>query len=71
MDKIWRLMTAIFMIAVAAGLFIIGWVFGNGRFNDIFSVLILYVVLFLVVAGIIKGLLAVFAYHNEKEDIKE
>ena len=68
MENIWRLMTAIFMIATAVGLFIIGWTFGNGRFNDMFSIMILYVVLFLLAAGIVKGLLAIWAYHSEQKE---
>ena len=71
MDKIWRLLTAIFLIAVAVGLFLIGWIFSNGTFNNIFSALIIYVVLFLVLIGITKGILVIIDYHREQDQEKE
>lgn len=68
MDKLWRLMSAVFMIVAAVGLFLIGWTFSNGMFNTVFSALILYAVLFLVVAGIVRGLWAIISHHFEKKE---
>lgn len=69
MEKyIWRMLTAIFMIAVAVGVFLLGFVFSGGRFNNPFSALSLYVMLFLLMIGIAKGILVVIDYHRAHKD---
>ena len=65
MEKyIWCLLTAIFMIAAAVGLFLIAWLFSGGRFNNAFAGLSAYVVLFLALTGITKGILVILDYHR-------
>lgn len=68
MDKLWRLMSAMFMIVAAVGLFLIGWTFSRGMFNNVFSAMLLYAVLFLVVAGIVKGLWTIISHHFEEKE---
>lgn len=69
MEKyIWRLLTAIFMLATSFALFLIGWIFSGGLFNNMVSVLLAYAVLFLALIGITKGLLVIIDYHREHSD---
>lgn len=65
MDKIWRLLTAIFMLSAAGGLFIVGWILSAGRFNNVPSALIGWLVLFMVLIGITKGICVILDYHRE------
>lgn len=67
MDKLWRLMTAIFMIAVGVGLFLLGWIFSGGMFNNAFAVIIAYLMIGLILIGITKGLLVIIDYHRENK----
>lgn len=69
MDKIWRLMTAIFILLSVIVLFLIGWIFSGGMFHNAFSVLIAYAVIFCGPIGIAKGLLAIIDYHREQKDV--
>ena len=71
MDKIWRLMTAMFTIIAACGLFTIAYVITGGMFNDFFSVIVAYFCLFGVPIGIAKGLLVIIDYHREHKDEAE
>ena len=71
MDKIWRLLTAIFIIAAACGLFTMAYVISGGRFNDVFSVIVAYFCLFSVPTGIAKGLWVIIDYHREHKDEAE
>ena len=64
-------MTAIFMLAAAVGLFLIGWIFSGGVFHNVFSALNLYAAIFLIVAGIVKGLMAILTYDSEEKEKKE
>ena len=68
MDKIWRLLTAIFMIAVGVGLITVGWVMTGGMFNNAVIVIMAYVALFLIPIGIAKGLFVVIDYHREHKE---
>ena len=68
MDKIWRLLTSVFIRAASGGLFILGWILSGGRFNNILSALIGWVVLIMIPIGIAKGLLVIIDYHREHED---
>ena len=68
MEKLWRLMTAIFTIAAACGLFTMAYVISGGRFDDLFSVIVAYFCLFSVPISIAKGLLAIIDYHREHRD---
>ena len=72
MDKIWRLLTAIFILLSVIVLFLIGWVFSAGNFNNFFSVLLAYVVILAGPIGITKGILVMIDYNREhKEEIEE
>lgn len=68
MDKIWRLMTAMFSVVSACGMFTVGFIFSGGRFNNTVSVLLAYGCLFCVLFGIAKGLLVMIDYHREHKD---
>ena len=72
MEKyLWRLMTAIFMLAASVGLFLVGWIFSGGQFNNVPSALIAWAVLFLVLIAIAKGLLVIIDYNREHKDESE
>lgn len=71
MDKLWRLMTAVFMLAVSNGLFLVGWILSGGRFNNVPSALIAWAVMILVLIGITKGILVIIDYHREHKDETE
>ena len=71
MDKIWRLMTAMFAIAVACGLFALAYMSSGGRFNDLFSEIVFYVCLFCILFGIVKGLFVIIDHHREHKDDSE
>ena len=71
MDKIWRLLTSVFILAASGGLFILGWIFSGGRFNNNLSALIGWVVLILIPIGIAKGLLVIIDYNREQKDDNE
>ena len=71
MDKLWRLMTAIFILAMACGLFVMAYISTGGMFNDVFSVIIAYFCLFSVPIGIAKGLLVIIDYHREHKAEEE
>lgn len=68
MDKIWRLLTAIYMIAVGVGLIAVGWVLTGGRFDHAVIVIMAYVALFLIPIGITKGLLVMIDYHRDHKE---
>lgn len=68
MDKIWRLMTAMFCIVVAAGLFIVAYIFSGGMFNNTFAVILAYACLFCILIGITKGILVIVDYHRENKE---
>lgn len=53
MDHLWRLLTAIFIIAASVGLFVIGWILSGGDFHDYFTAII---AIFIVPAGIVWGI---------------
>ncbi|MBQ8834950.1 MAG: hypothetical protein IJ001_08530 [Oscillospiraceae bacterium] len=71
MDKIWRLLTAMFAIVVACGLFALAYMSSGGRFNDLLSGITFYVCLFCVLFGIAKGLMVIIDYHREHKDEDE
>ena len=68
MDMLWRLMTAIFMIAVAVGLIAIGWLLTGGMFNNAVIVIMAYVAMFLILIGITKGLLVIIEHNQQHKD---
>ena len=71
MDKIWRLLTAIFILLSVIVLFLIGWIFSGGNFNNLLSVLLCYVVIFAGPIGITKGILVIIDYHREHQEKDE
>ena len=68
MDMLWRLMTAIFMIAVAVGLIAIGWLLTGGMFNNAVIVIMAYIAMFLILIGITKGLLVIIEHNQHHKD---
>ena len=67
-NYIWRLLKALFTIAAAVALFLIGWIFSGGQFNNPFSVLLLYAVLFLNLIGITQGILVIIDHNRERKE---
>ncbi len=63
-DKLWRLMTAIFLLAAAGGMFMLAYILSNGSFNNTVSVLALYICIGCILIGIGKGLLVILEYHR-------
>lgn len=65
MDKIWRMLTAIFLLMVAAVLAVFVFLFDG-------AVLIVgicfYGALLCALLGIVKGLFVIIDYHREKKD---
>ena len=68
MDMLWRLMTAIFLIAAGLGFIAVGWVLSGGMFREVVTVLMAYAGLFLIPLGIVKGFLVIFAYHKDRKE---
>ena len=68
MDKIWRLLTAIFLLLSLVVLFLLGWIFSGGMFNNTFSVLIAYALMFGGPIGIAKGALAIIDHNREQKE---
>ncbi len=68
MDMLWRLMTAIFMIAVGVGLIAIGWLLTGGMLNNAVIVIMAYVPMFLILIGITKGLLVIIEHNQQHKD---
>lgn len=67
MEHLWRLATAIFLIAVSLALFVVGWIFSDGRFHHVFAGVLLYVVLAGILWGICRGVAAIIAYGRENK----
>lgn len=65
MKKLWSLAVSVFLIACGCGLFLLAWIFSNGRFDSAFYGVVLYVVLALVVYGIAKGTYTIFSKDTE------
>ncbi len=65
MNRLWHIARATFLIAAGCGLFLMGYLFSNGRFNNVPSVLLLYLFMFLAVGGIGYGLIAFFMKEKE------
>ncbi|MDO5400458.1 MAG: hypothetical protein Q4F17_05680 [Eubacteriales bacterium] len=67
MEQLWRLATAIFIIAVSLGLFVVGWILSGGDFHDYFTACLLYVVLGGIAWGTCRGISAIIN-HTPKEE---
>ena len=70
MDKLWKLVNAIFWIAAGLGLLAIGWIFSGGMFREAVTVLMAYAAMGMIMLGIVKGFFAIADYnkeHKEKE----
>lgn len=63
-DKIWRLMTAMFLLLTAAALGIFVLIMQD----DFFAVIAFYAMLLLLPFGIAKGLMVIIDYHREHKD---
>ena len=68
---VWRLLKAVFTIAAAVALFVVGCIFSGGRFNNTFSVLLEYAMLFLSMIGVTQGLLVIIDYNREHKETEE
>ena len=68
MDKLWRLINAIFWIAAGVGLIVLGWLLSGGMFNNALVVLMAYAAMGMILLGIAKGFLAISAYNKEHKN---
>ena len=67
MERIWRLLVAIFLLCAAIALGLCVYFFENSWI----SVVALYGMLILIPVGLIKGFYNIFCYHPEEEEKEE
>ena len=71
MDKLWRLLTATFMISAATGFFVVAYIFSGGWLNSGFVAVLIYLCLFCILFGVTKGILVIIDHHREESDKQE
>ena len=64
MEKIWRLLTAIFILCAVIAVLLLAYEFQNA----VFSVAAVYAAILMIPVGIIKGVLVMIDYHREKKN---
>ena len=67
MEKIWRLLTAIFILCAMIAVLLLAYEFQNA----VLSVAAVYAAILLIPVGIAKGILVMIDYHKEKKDEDE
>ena len=68
--NIFKMVQVIFLIGIANSLFILGYIISGGQYKPE-CVAMLYVGLFLLVIGIIKGVFAWSDFRSEEKDAQE